>query len=150
MNFIFSGVENFLDYLNLENLLVVDFDPLVTNRLRDEKIECILSDVTDPHLLDYLSFKDTEVVISTDPRTEDNLNLIEKIKDQNKNIKIIIRAETEDGARRLYDQGADYVLLANQITGQYLGKIINPDFDFTGLERLRKIDLKLINPNNDQ
>ncbi len=96
-----------------------------------------------------MNFDDTEVVISTDPRTEDNLNLIEKIKDQNKNIKIIIRAETEDEARRLYDQGADYVLLANQITGQYLGKIINPDFDFTGLERLRKIDLKLINPNND-
>ncbi len=41
-----------MDYLNLENLLVVDFDPLVTSRLRDEKIECILSDVTDPQLFD--------------------------------------------------------------------------------------------------
>ena len=139
-----------MDYLNLEDLLVVDFGPLVTKRLRDKGIECILSDVTDPQLFDYLNFDNTKVVISTDPRTEDNLNLIEKIKDRDKNIKIIIRAEGEDEARRLYDQGADYVLLANQITGQHLGKIINPNFDFSGLERLRKIDLKLINPKNNQ
>jgi len=137
-----------MSYLNLEDLLVVDFNPVVVNKLKNDGIECILSDITDPHLFDYLNLSETELVISTDPKVEDNLNLIEKVKTENPKVKIIVRAENEKQAEKFYNQGADYVLLTDQISGQYLGNIINPKFDFSKLKRLKEIDLKLINSTN--
>ncbi len=133
-----------MNYLNKDDLLVVDFDPLIIEELKKEGIKHLFSDITDPYVLEHIDLRKAKVVISTSPNLSDNLDLIRRIKQINKTIKMIVRAESKDDALDLYDEGADYVLLPHFVSGQYLGSIIDPEFELKRLEELKEIDLKLL------
>ncbi len=131
-----------INCINPEKLLVIDFDPMITDCLKKKGINHLFSDITDPHLFDNLDLSQTKLIISTSPNLKDNLSLIEKM--ELKNLKIIVRADDEVDAKMLYDFGADYVLLPHFISGQYLGSIIDYDFELLQLEKLKERDLRII------
>jgi len=133
-----------MNYIKKENLLVIDFDPLVTDYLKNKNIDRIFADTKDPHLFEELNLEKTKLVVSTSPQLDDNLNLVQRIKDIDSNIKVITRAEAEEEAVVLYNQGSDYVLLPHSLSGKYLGKIINSGTKFSKLEKLRKKEIKLL------
>ena len=136
--------ESIASNLDKKNLLVLDSDPEVINQLKEEKIDYVFGDMRDSEIFDKMNLEKANVVISTSPDFEDNLALLRDLKTLEKKPKTILRAETEQEARLLYADGANYVLLPNFTAGQYLGKNIAVDPKMKILEQLRKKDLFLI------
>ena len=136
--------EGIMNYIDPDDLLVVDFDPLIIDDLKERGIKHLFSDATDPHVLEHLNLKKTEVIISTSPNLKDNLDLVRRVKGTKEGVKIIVRAENRREALELYDEGVDYVLLPHFVSGQYLGSIIDPEFDLSRLKELKEIDLNLL------
>ncbi len=139
--------EGVMNYLDPNDLMVIDFDPLIIDDLKKRGVKHIFSDITDPHIFDHINLTETKVVISTSPNLKDNLDLIRRLKRAKEEIKVIVRAETKREALELYDEGVDYVLLPHFVSGQYLGSIIDPEFNLDRLAELKDIDLELLKDN---
>jgi len=112
-----------------KKLLVVDFNPEVIRKLIDEKIPCIYGDVGDLEVLERLNLREAKMVISTVPKKRDNLLLIKKTKEENKKAIVFVNASHVEDALRLYDAGADYVVLPHFLGGEHVSLLIE---DFTG------------------
>lgn len=110
-------------------LLVVDFNPEVIRKLMKEKIACMYGDIGDIEVLERLNLKDASMVVSTIPTKRDNLMLIRKAKEANKDVIIFVAANQVEDALSFYDAGADYVILPHFIGGEHLSLLIE---DFSG------------------
>jgi hypothetical protein len=133
-----------MSYIKKEDLLVIDYDPIVSDYLKKNNIERIFSDLKDPHLFEEINLTETKLIISTSPFSSDNMSLIERIKKIDKKIKIIVRAEEDREAVNLYKQGADYVLLPHLLSGKYLGELIKENSSLDNLKTLREKDLEFL------
>ncbi|MEK7464478.1 MAG: cation:proton antiporter [Patescibacteria group bacterium] len=127
-----------------EKLLIVDFDPEVIKDLKRKDYDFIFGDITDPEVFEKSNCANATLVISTSPDLEDNLYLLNKMKRSGGKGKVILRAETAREAEILYGEKADYVLLPELTSGQYLGKTIAIDPEMKVLEALKAHDLSLI------
>ncbi len=121
------------------NLLVVDFNPEVIRKLIREKVACLYGDIGDIEVLERLNLKDIYMVISTVPTKRENLLLIRKTKEANKNAIIFVTGNYVEEALSLYDAGADYVILPHFLGGEHLSVLIE---DF-GKDINRIIEKKL-------
>ncbi len=127
-----------------DQLLIIDFDPLVINRLRRLSFAYLFGDVADPEIFEEAHFGSARTVICTSPDFEDNLSLLKELKKIGHHPKTIVRAEDENDALILYKEGADYVLLPHLTSGQYLGEIITVDPELKNLRGIKTRDLKSI------
>ena len=66
--------------------------------------------------------------MSTVPDINDNLLLIRKLKDVNKKAIVMVTASQVDEALKLYDHGADYVILPHFLGGEHVSLLLE---DFT-------------------
>ncbi|MEK7212085.1 MAG: cation:proton antiporter [Patescibacteria group bacterium] len=130
--------------LPAKDILVIDFDPDVIGRLRDEKIDHLFGDLTDPEIFERAHFETARLVISTSPNLDDNLFLLERMNSLSHRPKVVVRAETEHDVKALYAAGADYVLLPHMTAGQYLGKTIAVDPEMGILASLKKKDMEMV------
>ena len=112
---------------NKKDLVVLDYNPEIINNLREKKISCIYGDVNSPDMLENVDIKNLKKVISTVPELEDGLLILEKIKKENPNAKIILTANTGEEALELYERGADYVMLPRFSAGEIVSSIIRKD-----------------------
>jgi len=105
--------------------LIVDFDPEVISKLVKRGYHCIYGDVTDEEIIERMNLKNINMFISTIPELKDNIYLIKKIRNVNKNAKIIVNASDIDEALKLYNQGADYVVLPHFLGGEHTAGLIS-------------------------
>ncbi len=110
-------------------LFVVDYNPEVIKHLIKERIPCIYGDIGDIEILERLNLKSVYMVISTVPDKTDNLLVIKKTREVNKTALIIVTASQLDDALKLYDSGADYVIMPHFLGGEHVSVMIE---DFTG------------------
>jgi len=138
--------QNIASHLDKKDLLIIDFDPDVINRLRKQGYHILFGDISDSEILEKANLKSSRLIICTSPNFEDNLRILEEVSVQEKKNrpKIILRAENEKDAKILYKKGADYVLLPYLTSGQYLGKSIAIDPEMKILEQLKKKDLQIM------
>ncbi len=136
--------QGIMNYINAKDLLVIDFDPIVTDKLKKKKIDRIFADIKDPHLFEELNLEKTKLIVSTSPNLDDNLMLLKRIKSIDKNIKVIARAERGEEALLLYEEGVDYVLLPHFLSGKYLGKIIDNNADIINISELREKEMQVL------
>ena len=127
-----------------EDLLVIDFNPEIVNRLKHQGIAAMLADLGDIGIIEKLNLEATRLFISTVPDLENNLTALAYLTRLRRRPKIIMRAENENDAEKLYEKGADYVLLPHFTSGQYLGKTIAADLNLKLLTKLKKGDLELM------
>ncbi len=108
--------------LKRENIpqIVLDFNPHQVEALLKEKIPVLYGDMGDPEVLDGLNLPNAKMVISTCASLEDNLLLLEELRIRHVNIPVIIRAESANDARDLYESGADFVILPEVLAGDFL------------------------------
>ncbi len=133
-----------MNYIDSKKLMVIDFDPVIIDKLKERGIKYLFSDITDPHVFNNINLSETKLIISTSPHLKDNLNLISRVREKREDIKIVVRAELKSDALRLYKEGADYVLFPHFISGQYLGNLINQDEELNQLEKLKDKDFKFL------
>lgn len=125
-------------YLKRENIpfVIMDFNPHLVKKLRDEDMNVIYGDIGDPDVLDNLQLEKTKLIVSTAPNIEDNEILLAECKRRGIKAKIIVRAEDKERGEILKALGADYIISPEQVTGSYLVKQIKdhwPEVSFTGL-----------------
>lgn len=127
-----------------EKLLIVEFDPEVVEGLRRHGFDYLFGDITDLEIFERANFPEAELTISTSPDFEDNMLFLDALKKLPRRPRLIFRAETEAEAKKLYERGADYVLMPQFTSGQYLGKTIAIDPKMQILDSLREKDLTLL------
>ncbi len=136
-----------MNHIDKKRLLVIDFDPVVTDFLKKKNIDRIFADIKDPHLFEELNLEKTKLVVSTSPQLDDNLTLVQRVKDIDKKIKVMTRAESEEEALVLYNKGVDYVLLPHFLSGKYLGKLIDSGLELKKLKEMREKEMQFLKNN---
>lgn len=136
-----------LQHLRTADVVVIDFDPDVTAALRQQKKTVLFGDAGDTDMLEAIDWSAVQVVISTSPNLEDHRLLLEYLRQRRRlsKIKVVLRADTADEARTLYQQGAAYVLFPSMTAGQYLGQAMSRDPSLLHVAKLRQHDLTLLN-----
>lgn len=107
-----------------KRLLVIDYNPEIIKVLIRKRISCLYGDIGDIEVLERLPFKDVEMVISTVPSSKVNKLLIERVKEVNKKAIIYVTTSSVDKALKLYDSGADYVILPHFLGGEHVSVLI--------------------------
>ncbi len=108
-----------------KKLLVIDYNPELINALIKKKVSCIYGDLGSPELLNNVDIKSLTTVISTAPADEDNTRLIKKIREKNKDAKIIVTGYRISEALELYNKGADFVVLPKMVAGEEIKHLAN-------------------------
>ncbi len=107
-----------------KKILIIDFNPDIIRKLMKEKIPCMFGDVGNGEVLQRLDFSHANIIISTVPTLVDNEVLIERAKRNNKDITVIVTANQIDEALKLYERGADYVILPHFLGGKHVSMMI--------------------------
>ncbi len=113
--------------------LVLDFNPEVVKKLTNEKVHSLYGDVGDPEVLEFLNLEKSKLVISTAQNVDDNLILLSEIKRRKSRAVVIVRASTTAETEDLYKAGADYVILPEVVSGDFVTQILRnhwPNMDF--------------------
>ena len=135
---------NIASMLPKDKLLIIDFNPDIIKEMEEAGYSCFYGDIIDPLIFESISFSESEIVISTSPNLEDNINLVMGMRLAGKKGKIIVRARSGEDAKILYEKGADYVFVPLYSFGRYLGKMLSDDPELKGLDELKKKDLTFI------
>ncbi|MDD4049952.1 MAG: cation:proton antiporter [Candidatus ainarchaeum sp.] len=106
------------------NFLIVDYDPLTIQKLTRRRIPCIYGDVTNMELLDDLNLKNTKMVISIISSYESNIMFINKIKEINKDLIIIVTSNNVEHTFSLYKEGATHVIMPDLLGGEHISSMI--------------------------
>ncbi len=112
-----------------KKFLVVDFDPRNIFNLTRQGVDCRYGDISNTELFNELNFSKAKMVVSTIRDYDTNLLLIHKIRQINKKAIIIVTSHQIDEAISFYDEGANYVVMPNYISGYHTSGIIN-DYGF--------------------
>jgi hypothetical protein len=124
-------------------VVVVDFDPRVVEKLRNRNVHKLFGDIADLDIQERAKIDEAKVVISTVPDLEDNILLLKELKHENRKAKIVVMAMEVKDARILYKEGADYVILPNLAGGRQVAKIIQENH-LDNIENLKQKDAKYL------
>lgn len=130
--------------------LVVDFDPVVIERLKEQGIACRYGDAHDNEFLDEIGFDSCKILISTIPDMETNLLLIQKLKAVNPKAIAIVSAHTPEQAELLYEADASYVILPHFLGGNHTAMLLEEygikktKFDAERKRHLRYLEKRFI------
>jgi Kef-type K+ transport system membrane component KefB/Trk K+ transport system NAD-binding subunit len=104
--------------------LVVDFNPEIIKRLMKEHVHCLYGDIGDVEIIDRLNLKEVRIVISTIPYMRENLLLLKKIRQENEKATVFVTANKVDEALKMYEHGADYVILPHFLGADHVAVIL--------------------------
>ncbi|MFH1833299.1 MAG: cation:proton antiporter family protein [Candidatus Levyibacteriota bacterium] len=126
-----------------DQVVVIDFDPDIINKLGNESIDSFFGDITDLEIQEVAQLVSAKLVISTITDPEDNLLLLQALKANNKKAKVIVVSQDLDEAKKLYQAGADYVVLPHLSGGRHIAKILKED-KLDSIEKLKTKDLNYL------
>lgn len=118
-----------------EKVIVVDFDPDIVRELKERGVMSIFGDISDSDIQERVHLRKARLIISTVSDPEDNLLLLDSLKRSNNKARIVVVARDPADAKKLYDKGADYVVIPHVLGGKHLAEMIKKD-------TLDKIDSK--------
>lgn len=104
--------------------LVLDFNPRVVQKLVEEKMHVLYGDLGDPEILEFLNLEDSKLVVSTAADGDDNLMLLSELRRRKAKAITILRASSADEAEELYKAGADYVILPEVVSGDFVAQVL--------------------------
>lgn len=104
--------------------IIVDYNPLTIQKLSKRKIPCLYGDVTNMELLEDLDLNNTKMVISIISSYESNIMFINKIKEINKNMIIIVTSDNVSNTFDLYKEGATHVIMPDLLGGEHISVLV--------------------------
>jgi len=128
-----------------KDFLIVDFNPDIIKKLIKNKQPCIYGDVSDIEIIHKLDLKQAEMIISTVPDIKATKLLIKKIRNVNSQSTIIVSALDIEDSLKLYEEGADYVIMPHLLGGNHMALMLESityDFDKliqTKIEHIREL-----------
>ncbi len=111
-----------------KKILVIDFNPETIKDLIRKRVPCIYGDIKEIETLERMDLKQAEMVNCTIDDIEANLLIITRAKEEGSEAKLFMTATDIEDALRLYDAGADYVILPHFLGGEHASALIT-DFN---------------------
>lgn len=107
-----------------KKFIVVDYNPDAINLLKRKRIPCTYGDASDIEFIDELNLGKADLIISTIPDFETNLLVINKARSLNKKAIVVITSHHIEESLKLYEAGADYVILPHFLGGEHVSTLI--------------------------
>jgi voltage-gated potassium channel Kch len=112
----------------LEQVFVVDFNPVVYHTLQARGVKIYYGDISHAETLTHAGIADAEIVISSVPdsllKGTSNEKLVRYARSVNASAKIIATADVLSQAETLYAAGADYVTIARLTEADELIEVV--------------------------
>jgi Kef-type K+ transport system membrane component KefB len=128
----------------LQQLLVVDFNPEVKQKLDELGVDCLYGDVSHLDTLQHANLHDASIVLSTIPdaflKGVTNEKLMRIVRGLAPEAIVAVTAESATQARRLYACGADYVLQPSEAAAINLASVVERSFKGE-LPAVRQVEL---------
>lgn len=139
-------------HLPKHDVLVVEYDPEMSEILEREKYSHLFADVSDVEVFSEMDLSQVKLAIMTGPSFDDNISFLRRMHEENtrrrnageKQLRVVLRAESETDAESCYEAGADYVLLPHFTSGSYLGYLIAGDMTFTSLAKAKTAERAIL------
>jgi len=97
----------------LAEITVIDFNPVVHERLKQRQVHAVYGDITARDVLLHAGIPRAEMILCSLPNTvlkgSDNLKLLRQLRELNPAAKIVVHAELLTDIAALYAAGASYV-----------------------------------------
>lgn len=100
--------------------VVMDFNPSIVKDLLSQGVNAMYGDVGDSEIFDYLQVETAKLIICTALDLSDNELLITHVKERRSTAKIVLRATDSEHAKILRQLGADYVIVPEKVSGDYI------------------------------
>ena len=124
------------------DIVVMDFNPDIIEILKNNSINYVYGDVSDPEVLENLNLEKAELIISTVRDLKDNFFLLDYIGSIKSKTILIVSAEDIEQSIKLYERGAHYVSLPMDLEGTNVNRMIHEhirDPKWFVLEREKKL-----------
>jgi len=128
-------------------LLIVDYDPHIITSLQHKKLPVIYGDISNPITQEEINLDKSKLIISTIKDFTTNLMLIHQVRKTNSNSIILVLANQTDEALKLYEKGANYVIIPNLIGASHTATLISEiglNLEKFSLEKKKHINTLLI------
>ncbi len=102
-----------------KKFLIVDYDPVTVREFESLGLQAEFGDAGDINYLETIDASLLELAVSTIPVFDANALIIQTIRKTNKKAVLMAVAHSIKDAMKLYDLGADYVILPHFLGGQY-------------------------------
>ena len=99
-----------------EEIIIFDKDPSRVEALRDQDMNAVERDITDPEVADLIS--DTPVALVLTSFVEDNKTALRNLKEENPDQYVIVRATDPVSHDEIEDEGADEVINPPQVIAE--------------------------------
>jgi hypothetical protein len=97
----------------LEQIVIVDFNPNVYEKLRQRGVRVVYGDITQRDVLHHAGLAECEIIICSLPnmvlKGADNMKMLRQLRELNPGAKIIVHAELLSDIPLLYTAGAGFV-----------------------------------------
>lgn len=113
-------------------VLVVDDDPAVIERLREGDVPSIRGDGSDPEVLRAANAREAQLVISTMRRPVDHIALLEHVQ----GVPVVVRVFEPDDAEAIRSRGGEAVLYSHAAADEFMRWL--EQADVVGLDRERR------------
>ena len=124
--------------------LVIDFNPSIIKDCRARGYSCIYGDASDSEVIDSMISFNPKAVVSTVPNFDDNLALMKRIRAKRKGVSFFVTTNRIDEALKLYEAGADYVIVPRFLGGDKASILLQEfmEKDFRDLHRQRQLNIE--------
>jgi Kef-type K+ transport system membrane component KefB len=141
----FLEVEDDADRNIKDRILVIDFNPVVLQKLKEQGISASYGDISHLDTLHHMGISKAKVVISSIPDSilvgTSNRKILQHLRHLCKDAQVAVHAENLEEAKKLYDEGADFVFVSRFYTSEKLkrySKIVLEDNDKEYLDFILK------------
>lgn len=139
---------DFIQYFRKEeeSFTVIEHDPETIDYLKKNDISFQFGDASDPDFLEDMKISESKLIISTVPDLETNIIILSVSKRREKKPTVIVVAHRISNALKLYESGADYVILPHFLGARYAAALLKRysrgEADLTEIRELHIHQLK--------
>jgi Kef-type K+ transport system membrane component KefB/Trk K+ transport system NAD-binding subunit len=132
-------------------IVAIDFNPETLEQLGAEGITCHYGDIGNVETLRHTGIERAAIVVSSISdwflKGTDNLRLLRHVRGLAPSARVIVTADTLAMAERLYDEGADYVLIPPALAAEHIYGLLL-DGSAEGLAEARRRQLAALEPSS--
>ncbi len=132
-------------------IVAIDFNPETLEQLQAEGITCHYGDIGNAETLRHTGIERAAIVVSSISdwflKGTDNLRLLRQVRGLAPSARVIVTADALANAGRLYDEGADYVLIPPALAAEHIYGLLL-DGSSEGLAEARRRQVAALEPSS--
>ncbi len=104
--------------------VVVDFDPMMVERMKEHRVPYFYGDAGDEDFLQEIKLEQAKLIISTIPDEGVSHQLVDYLRRKKFKGSVVVTVRTADEAARLYKAGATFVIVPSVLGAERFGELL--------------------------